>query len=39
MEEGGVIAAIILGLLIMGGGALVPREARRAHREQESRHG
>lgn len=34
-----MIAAIILGLLIMAGGALVLREARRAYREQESRHG
>ena len=32
-----MIAAIILGLLIMGGGALVLREAKRAHREQRRR--
>ena len=34
-----MIAAIILGLLIMAGGALALREARWAYREQESRHG
>lgn len=32
-----MMAAIILGLLIMDGGALVLREAKRAHREQRRR--
>ena len=33
-----MIAAIILGLLIMAGGALVLREAGRAYREQRRRY-